>query len=151
MKPSNSHSPHRRPTLDRIAPALALAIALPLFGCVSTGVHDQVVEERDILAAQKAALSQRIRALETANQSLDSERLDMFEELDSLQSTRDGLASRVAALEVREEQLEEGLAARASRIENQSHLLAVQAEEVAKLRCTYEGLVEDLEAEISQG
>ena len=136
--------PDGRP-LDRRALVLACTVLLlGSAGCVTSGTYREAVDERDQLAIDKRGLERKVEELERSNASLDAERVRLFEELEDLSNERETLAADVAELRAAREQLSESLA------EREMELVA-QNEEVARLRGTYEGLVSDLEAEVSAG
>jgi chemotaxis protein MotB len=130
--------------LARIAPrwiSLALWTSLVLgFGCVTAGQHEEVVTERDRLAVEANQLNERVRVLESSNKSLDKERVQLMEQTEDLREVRAALEKDVTRLTKAESEL---ATTRAK--------LDVQSEEVTKLRATYSGLVEELEAEVASG
>ena len=119
-------------------------LLLSASGCVTSGTYNEVVEQRDQLAGDKRGLERRVDELERSNASLDAERVQLFEELEDLRGEREELATDVAELRQAREQLSQSLAERELQ-------LVAQDEEVDRLRGTYEGLVSDLEAEVSAG
>lgn len=123
--------------------AAALLLAL-LPGCVGRGTYNEVLAERDGLAADKRRLSERVRQLEASSQSLDSERIRLIDELEDLRIAREGLERDVSRLERSEARLSENLEAREAE-------LAATSEVLDGVRGTYETLVADLEAEVASG
>ena len=123
--------------------ALALLGALAA-GCVTQGAHGKVVAERDQLLAEKQQLEERVRRLEASSESLGTERVALLEELDELHEAQASLEADLRRLRKAKSELSERLAASNSELESRS-------EEVGRLRETYEGLVEDLEAEVATG
>jgi chemotaxis protein MotB len=131
----------RRPSGLGATLLLAL-LAAP--GCVWPGVHGAVVDERDVLAQEVKLLQNRIRLLEASNESLSNERVELISELEDLSTERESLASSVEELRATRDELQESL-----------HITSAQLEkreaEVAQLRHTYDGLVEDLQSEVAAG
>lgn len=122
------------------ARGLALALALVLAagaGCVTSGTHEQVVAERDRLASELGEARERIRRLEASKESLSSERVALIDSLEDLRQARAELEERVEALESRRADLSERLESR--------------QQELGRMRETYRGLVDDLEAEVTAG
>jgi len=118
--------------------ALALALLLGgAVGCVSAGTYDEVVGERDALAA-------RVARLEASNESLSAERVALLEGLEDLREEQQTLTRDVRKLRKERERLARSLEAREAE-------LARQNEEVARLRGTYDALVSDLESEVAAG
>lgn len=156
MKPSNASS-NLRPDPSKPVPrwlALALlvgALAAANSGCVMRGTHALVVEERDGLVTRTKEMSERMTLLEASNESLSGERVQLIEEIEELRIAREALESdraelteQVAELTARRDQLEMDLAQRDQLVESEQR-------EVVKLRSTYDGLVEDLQAEVAAG
>lgn len=114
-------------------------LAVAAFGtaCVTAGTHSEVVDQRD-------ALQKRVQQLERSSESLGAERVKLIDELEDLRITQEKLDKDVRRLRRTEEDLATNLAAREAE-------LAKRTSEVEKLRGTYEGLVEDLEAEVAAG
>ncbi len=105
--------------------------------CVTSGTHEQVVRERDQLA-------ERVKRLTASSESLDAERVALIDELEDLQQTQVVLDRDVKRLRKAEAKLSESLAIREAE-------LADRRKEVGRLRETYSGLIEDLEAEVAAG
>ncbi len=118
------------------ARTLLLAVAL-LPACVTAGTHGEVVEERD-------TLRKRVEQLERSSESLGSERVKLIDELEDLRIAQEKLDKDVRRLRRVEDELSTNLAAREAE-------LAERTTEVQKLKGTYEGLVQDLEAEVAAG
>jgi chemotaxis protein MotB len=96
-----------------------------------------VVSERDDLV-------ERVRLLEASNASLSAERVELLENLEDVREQRIALGRDVRTLRKQEAQLSKSLSAREAE-------LAKQNAEVARLRGTYEALVDDLESELAAG
>jgi chemotaxis protein MotB len=111
---------------------------------VTRGSFDEVAAERDALARAKQSLEKRVERLEVSNESLDAERVRLIDESENLREVRAELERDVARLRKLQESLSESL-------EVTEAQLSAQSEEVTRLRGTYEGLVADLEAEVSSG
>ncbi len=125
------------------APAAALLV-LPVGGCVGRGTHNEVVRERDGLAAAKRKLEDRVALLEASNESLGAERVALIDEMETLRQSRTGLERDVRKLKKTEELLSEHLRKREAE-------LATTTEEISRLRGTYDALVQDLESEVAAG
>ena len=119
----------------RTSALLFAAAFLP--ACVTSGTHNEVVDERD-------ALSKRVTELERSSESLGTERVKLIDELEDLRIAQEKLDKDVRRLRQAEDELSTNLAAREAE-------LAQRNSEVQKLRGTYEGLVQDLEAEVAAG
>jgi chemotaxis protein MotB len=135
-----SLSNRNRPARDRRRRALACGsavLAAGLLGCVGLGTHREVVTERDRLA-------ERVKLLEASNESLASERVSLLEQLEDVRVERTALDRNVQKLREKEVALSRSLSAREAE-------LARQNAEVARLRGTYEALVDDLESELAAG
>lgn len=104
---------------------------------MTSDTHEAVVAERDRLAAELDEARERVRRLEASKESLSNERVELIDSLEDLREARTDLESRVEALEARRGEL-------AERLESRS-------QELGRLRETYDGLVEDLEAEVTAG
>jgi chemotaxis protein MotB len=142
MRPSRTSS---RPRGASGPAALALLLALlPSAGCVTRGVHQGVVEERDTLRSEVELLKNRVRLLEASNESLSNERVKLISDVEDLGSEREKLAVSVEELRVARDQLEQNLALTSSQ-------LAARNAEVQQLRDTYDGLVSDLQSEVASG
>ena len=124
---------------------LALVLAfLTSSGCVSGKKYDEMVSDRDRLAREKAQAEDRLARLDTSNKSLDAERLHLIEQVEDLAEKRkildrdrSKLSEEVEILRAKEDELGQELAA--------------ATEEVGQLQSTYQGLVRDLETEVSRG
>jgi chemotaxis protein MotB len=120
------------------------AVAGLASGCVTRGTFDEVVHERDGLSTDKRRLEERVRMLEASAESLDSERVALIEQMEALQQAHDTLDVDVRQLREAEKQLSDSLSQREAE-------LATRNQEVNQLRGTYDGLVSDLESEVSAG
>jgi chemotaxis protein MotB len=132
------------PWLRQPDPPRAIALLLGLLvtgivasGCVTSGTHEKVVHERD-------QLNERVKRLEASRESLDAERVALIDELEDLNQTQSVLSRDVKRLRKAESELRESLTVREAE-------LADRRKEVGRLRNTYAGLIEDLEAEVAEG
>jgi chemotaxis protein MotB len=132
MKPSTGSSRPRRLELGALITCAFAALA-----CVSSGTHQQVVEERD-------ALAKDVARLQVENASLDKERVSVIGEVEELSQQKEKLDASVAELSARKEELEIDLA-------KSERSLAQRNQEVQQLRSTYDGLVADLQTEVAAG
>jgi len=113
-------------------------------GCVTRGVHEGVLEERDALRSETNLLRDRVRLLEASNESLSNERVELISEVEDLGTEREKLAASVEELRVTRDELQQSLAMTSSQ-------LAARNAEVQQLRETYDGLVSDLQSEVASG
>ena len=120
-----------------------LPVALTV-ACVSSGKYDGVRAQRDALETENARLEKRVQQLEASMGSLESERLDLIDSMEDLREKRVELERDLRRLRQAEAELSENLAKREAE-------LAVTSTELSKLSGTYDGLVEDLEAEVASG
>jgi chemotaxis protein MotB len=127
MKRSNTRSRRATSTLA----ALLVAAAAP--GCVTRGKYNGVVEDLD-------RERQRAADLERSNEALGGERLKLIDEMENLRVTREQLTEDVAKLEKTRDLLTANL---------REH--EVKVAELSKRSTEYEGLVNDLEREVSSG
>lgn len=121
-------------------PALLLVAALLIAaatGCVTRGTHEEVV---GALETENRQLEDRVRDLERSNESLSNERAELLESMEDLREERELLSSDVAKLQRTKDLLTEHLRVRDEEVQ-----------ELSKLKATYRGLVDDLEAEVSAG
>jgi chemotaxis protein MotB len=111
----------------------AILVAAAAAGCVTRGKYNDVVEnlERE---------RQRSADLERSNEALGGERLKLIDEMEDLRVTKEQLSEDVAKLEKTRELLTTNLQ------ENQAKVA-----ELSKRSTEYEGLVKDLEREVSSG
>lgn len=121
-----------------------LAGMLGVSGCVTRATHRGVVESRDSLEREGELLRNRVRLLEASNESLSNERVELISSVEDLTTEREALASSVEELRATRDELQENLAVTSSQ-------LAKREAEVAQLRDTYDGLVEDLQSEVADG
>ena len=127
MKRSNTPS-----RLAASVAALAFVVA-SASGCVTRGKYNGVVDD-----LEKERL--RVADLERSNEALGGERLKLIDEMEDLRVTKEGLAEDVAKLEKARDELSANLQ------ENQAKVA-----ELSKKSGEYEGLVKDLEKEVSSG
>lgn len=144
---SPAGDPATTPMMMRRGRRLVLALVVASVassGCVSGKKYDEVVSDRDRLAREKAQAEGRLARLETSNKSLDVERVHLIEQVEDLaekrkilERDRSKLSEEVEILRATEAELGQNLAA--------------ATEEVGQLQSTYQGLVRDLETEVSRG
>ena len=140
MKP---YSTRCLPRPESVLLALALLVVASA-GCVTRGTHQEMVDERDRLAHDKAELEDRVRRLNASNESLGAERVRLIEEMEDLFQARATLERDIHKLERTEAILSEALREREA-------ALASTSEELRNLRGTYQGLVDDLQSEVAAG
>ena len=118
--------------------ALVLAFAvIPLAACVTRGTHDTIVGD---LEKENENLESRVRDLERSNRSLSDERAELLDSMEDLRQERETLASDVAKLQRTKALLTDHLRKREEEVE-----------ELSKLKSTYQGLVDELEQEVTAG
>jgi chemotaxis protein MotB len=111
---------------------------------VTRATHRDVLESRATLEREGELLRNRVRLLEASNQSLSNERVELIASVEDLSTEREALASSVEELRATRDELQQNLAITSSQ-------LAKREAEVAQLRDTYDGLVEDLQSEVAAG
>jgi len=124
-----SSTPFRRLT----SAALAVAIAGAVSGCVMLGKYNRVVDD---LEKERA----RVADLERSNEALGGERLKLIDEMENLREAKEGLTADVAKLQKTRDELSTNL-----------HDRETKLAELSKKSGEYEGLVKDLEKEVSSG
>jgi chemotaxis protein MotB len=127
MKRSNT--PSRR-AAEIAALALVAAVAA---GCVTRGKYDAVVSD---LEKER----QHVVDLEKSNEALGGERLKLIDQMEDLRLAKEGLTDDVAKLEKTRDLLTASL-----------HDNEAKVAELSKKSGEYEGLVKDLESEVSSG
>ena len=127
MKRSNTRCRRATSTLA------VLVVAAAATGCVTRGKYNDVVED---LEREK----QRADDLERSNEALGGERLKLIDEMEDLRVTKEQLSEDVAKLEKTRDLLTTNLR------EHEQKVV-----ELSKRSTEYEGLVKDLEQEVSSG
>ncbi len=102
------------------------------------------MDERDRLSGELALAETRVARLEASSESLDQERVALVDEVEDLRIARESLEASVSSLQARSDRL-------AADLELTVSQLAVSTSEVSELRGTYDGLVDDLQAEVAAG
>jgi len=129
----------RSNTRSRLLRASAACLLLPA-ACVSRGTYQDVAAQRDQLAVEKSRLEQQVKLLEHSTRSLDSERASLAGTLEDLNQQKLALETDIAKLRRSEELLSQHLREREEKLS-----------EMQSLKGTYEGLVSDLEEQVSAG
>jgi chemotaxis protein MotB len=124
--------------------ATCVVLLLSTVGCVTKGRYDEVAGERDRLATLRRDHENRIEQLEAANKSLTAERIALIDENEDLRISSDRNEREVTRLARVKSQLTESL-------ESSEALLATRSAEIEKMRSSYDGLISDLEDEVSAG
>ena len=139
--------------IGRLLPAtLAATLLLPLaVSCVSSGAHETVVKERDGLLVARRDLDEQVRLLKLANQSLDDHVAKLVDEREGLLENRDSLQTSLVSTQQKEAELASTLQSREEELAVTAAALVAQSQKVDQLQGTYEGLVADLQEEVSQG
>jgi len=131
--------------IPRFSRQLAVCLLLPIaFGCVTQGTYDEVVGERDRLAVARRDLENSVEKLTAANQSLTAERIALIDENEDFRISIESNERKVASLTRVKTQL-------TSSLETTEALLAIRSAEIENIRSSYDGLISDLEDEVSSG
>jgi len=134
-----------RRSCARLDRRLAIFLLLPIaLGCVTKGTYDEVVGERDQLAAARRDLESRVEQLTAANKSLTAERVALIDENEDLRIAKETNEQEVAKLTRVKSKL-------AERVESSEAQLAARVAEIEQMRSSYDGLVADLESEVASG
>ncbi len=130
---------------------IAALLVFQATACVSTLAYNEVVAERDAVAATAADLGQRAGKLEVSNASLEAERAQIYDELEDLRVEGEALSIERAALEEDVARLTESKAQLSEQLESTNLALTTASDNVRDLQSTFEGLVDDLESELQKG
>lgn len=122
-----------------------------VLGCVAKGAFDDVANDRDRIQAERDRLAGQVDRLIIERDSLEAQFIEAQESYEDERVVRTSLASNLARLQERADDLDRDLGA-----ERNAHLrvateLAAREAELASVQSTYDGLVSDLEAEVSAG
>lgn len=128
-----------------------MLVAAPQFGCVAKSAFDDVSSERDQLRRERDRLNGQLERVTLERNSLEDQFVEAQESFEDERVVRESLASNLAQLEQRATVLDRDLDQ-----ERDAHLraataLAAREAEIAALQSTYDGLVTDLESEVSAG
>lgn len=131
-------------------PTLMVFLATQL-GCVAKSAYDGVADERDSLQRERDRLSTQVERLTLERDSLQEQYFEAQESYEDERVERSTLASNLQQLERRASLLDRDLGQ-----ERDAHLraataLAAREAEIAAMQSTYDGLVADLESEVSSG
>ncbi len=110
-----------------------------------------MVAERESLASTNVKLVGKVVSMERATESLEAERIRLIDEVETLSLENETLEARSASLEAQVAELnseQEGLTTEL--VERTAERDAAQ-EAVREIQVTYQGLVDDLETEVSRG
>ncbi len=158
MRRSNRHShlpevpvARRTPRTPWLLIATCGGVALLALGCVTQGVHDEVLAERDRLSNENALMTEKAGHLEVSNASLEAERVRLYDELEDLRVDTESLQATRAALEGDVMRLSESEGELSSRLERTHDALEAAKSQAHELKSTYQGLVADLESELQKG
>ena len=92
---------------------IAVPLLLGALSCVSKGTYRAMVEQRDALSEKNARVEERLQAIASTNDELNSKLSERDEEVAELRGTYDALVSdlqaEVASGHVQIEQLRDGL------------------------------------------
>lgn len=138
--------------IDSRVGRLCLALALIAgSGCVTSGTHEQVVSERDALVVARRNLEEQVRLLRIANRSLDEHVVSLVDEREDLLETREELTTHLASTRDKEQALASTLKNREEELAVTAAALVAQSQKVDELQGTYDGLVGDLQEEVTKG
>jgi chemotaxis protein MotB len=126
----------RRPARVAAA-ALAVAGAMTVAGCVSSGRFVEVEQERDLLEARYEALQKQLDEASRTGESLAAEKVMLAQERSALATEKAALEEKLAQLQSQEKTL--------------GSQLKEREEEARKLQSTYDGLVTNLKKELKAG
>ncbi len=141
----------RRPSPELFAALLLASAAGPVLGCVTSGAHEEVVQERDQLLVARRDLEEEVRLLKIANQSLDDHVAKLVNEREELLENRDSLTTRLKSTLEAEAELSSTLRSREEELAVTAAALVAQSKRVDEMQGAYDGLVSDLQAEVEQG
>lgn len=130
---------------------LLLALVPPLGGCVAKTAFDSVAAERDRLQRERDALAENVERLQIERDSLEEQFVEAQESYEDERVVRASLASNLERVQQQADTLDRDLGA-----ERDAHLriateLAAREAQLAAMQSTYDGLVTDLESEVSAG
>jgi len=134
--PRRASTPTPRASARRLPPAL-VALTILGAGCVNPVTYRHVVEERDALRAQKEHLEESMASVEAERESLTDQLEDLRIQKEELERERTRLARRSAELQADLRTRTNGEPGRGGGAEAPTG--------------TYEGLVKELETEVSSG
>jgi len=120
-------------------------------GCVSKQAHESLTTERDRLGETNLELVRKVVSMERAIESLEAERILLIDEVETLseeqsqlEATRGSLETQVTTQHAALEEMTVALVATTAERD-------AAKQEVLALQETYQGLVDDLEIEVSRG
>lgn len=116
---------------------LAVAGAVAISGCVSSGRFVEVEQERDLLEARYAALQKELENTSRTGETLAQEKVTLAQERSTLATEKTALEEKLAQLETQGKTL--------------GSQLHEREEEKRKLQATYDGLVGNLKKELQAG
>jgi len=120
-------------------------------GCVTRGAYDGLVDREEALARERDELVTEVQRLQIERDSLENQYYEAQEAYEDERVAREALARDLAGSREEAEALEASLASERSAREAAAGELARREAEIAALQSTYDGLVSDLESEVSAG
>ena len=130
---------------------LLLVLVSPALGCVARTAFDDVAAERDRLQRERDSLAGRVDRLTIERDSLEEQFVEAQESYEDERVVRTSLASNLERLQERADTLDRDLGAeRNAHLRVATELVAREAE-LQAMQSTYDGLVSDLESEVSAG
>lgn len=130
---------------------VAALVASLTTGCVTRSRFDALDERYEKLEGERASLAAQVERLQIERQSLETQYLEAQESFEDEREARSSLETNYEKIQKQATRLDETLEAeRLARMEAAAALAKREAE-LAKIQSTYDGLVQDLEAEVSAG
>ncbi|MEZ4330748.1 MAG: OmpA family protein [Myxococcota bacterium] len=131
--------------------ALAVVAAGVGAGCVTRSAYDDLDGRFQALDRERDALKRQVERLELERDGLEAQYVEAQESFEDEREARAGLEHDLRKVQKEASRLDENLdAERLARMEAAA-ALAKRESEIAKMQSTYDGLVADLEAEVSAG
>ena len=139
------------PLIRLVLCCLFLVLVSSALGCVAKTAFDDVAAERDRLQRERDGLAERVDRLTIERDSLEEQFVEAQESYEDERIVRTSLASNLERLQERADTLDRDLGAeRNAHLRAATELLAREAE-LQAMQSTYDGLVSDLESEVSAG
>lgn len=134
-----------------LALVLALCLAVVFGGCMTRGAYQGLVDRNEQLVRERDDLLARVQRLQLERDSLADEFVQAQDSFEDERVARVALEEELARVRQRLAQLEARLAAEQEARESAARALAEREAEITALQSTYDGLVSDLESEVTAG
>lgn len=129
----------------------AVALSVLATGCVTRSRFDALDGRYEELERERAELAAQVERLTVERQSFETQYIEAQESFENEREARSSLETHFEKIQKEASRLDETLdAERLARMEAAAALAKREAE-LAKIQSTYDGLVKDLEAEVSAG